>query len=140
MSFPPPGHRTDGVIQVSHGIFGKDYKKIDIRLPGNIMPSCAAAIKNNRHESIAEDIFIVIDDLRKYFRRIFRYLCHVFTPLKIAACAAGMACKEVMVAAPLVVLLYDRTFLAGSFRAAWRRGTSPWSARRTPSAPSACWW
>jgi tetratricopeptide (TPR) repeat protein len=31
-----------------------------------------------------------------------------------------MGTKEVMVSAPLVVLLYDRTFLAGSFGAAWR--------------------
>ncbi|MCY2927260.1 MAG: hypothetical protein NT031_17870 [Planctomycetota bacterium] len=41
-----------------------------------------------------------------------------------AACAAGMATKEVMVSAPLLVLLYDRAFLAGSFRRAlacrWR--------------------
>ena len=35
-------------------------------------------------------------------------------------CAAGMATKEVMVTAPLMVSLYDRTFAAGSFRAAWR--------------------
>jgi protein O-mannosyl-transferase len=39
----------------------------------------------------------------------------------VAACAAGMACKEVMVSAPLIVLLYDRTFIAGTFREAWRR-------------------
>ncbi len=32
-----------------------------------------------------------------------------------------MATKEVTVTAPLVVLLYDRTFLAGSFEEAWRR-------------------
>jgi tetratricopeptide (TPR) repeat protein len=32
-----------------------------------------------------------------------------------------MATKEVMVTAPLIVLLYDRTFVAGSFREAWRR-------------------
>jgi tetratricopeptide (TPR) repeat protein len=32
-----------------------------------------------------------------------------------------MVSKEVMVSAPLVVLLYDRTFCAGSFREAWRR-------------------
>ena len=32
-----------------------------------------------------------------------------------------MAAKEVMVSAPLMALLYDRTFLAGSFREAWRR-------------------
>ncbi len=38
----------------------------------------------------------------------------------VGVCAAGMACKEVMVSAPLLALLYDRTFFAGTFRAAWR--------------------
>ncbi len=32
------------------------------------------------------------------------------------ACLAGMAAKETMVAAPVVVLLYDRLFVAGSWR------------------------
>ncbi len=41
--------------------------------------------------------------------------------LSIFACLLGMATKEVMVTAPLMVLLYDRTFLAGGFREAWRR-------------------
>ena len=41
--------------------------------------------------------------------------------LSVAACLFGMATKEVMVSAPLIVLLYDRTFVAGSFREAWRR-------------------
>ncbi len=36
------------------------------------------------------------------------------------SCLFGMATKEVMVSAPLIVLLYDRTFVAGSFREAWR--------------------
>ena len=39
----------------------------------------------------------------------------------VLACLLGMATKEVMVSAPLVVFLYDRTFCAGSFREAWRR-------------------
>ena len=39
----------------------------------------------------------------------------------VLACLLGMASKEVMVSAPLMVLLYDRAFLAGSFREAWRR-------------------
>ena len=38
----------------------------------------------------------------------------------IAACAAGMACKESMVTAPVMVVLYDRVFLFDSFRAAFR--------------------
>ncbi len=41
--------------------------------------------------------------------------------LAVLACLAGMASKEVMVTAPLVALLYDRTFVAGTFREAWRR-------------------
>ena len=36
----------------------------------------------------------------------------------ILSCVLGMATKEVMVTAPLTVLLYDRIFLAGSFHAA----------------------
>ena len=39
----------------------------------------------------------------------------------VAAGFAGMASKEVMVTVPLVVLLYDRTFVAGGFSAAWRQ-------------------
>ncbi|HVW20949.1 MAG TPA: tetratricopeptide repeat protein [Opitutaceae bacterium] len=38
--------------------------------------------------------------------------------LAVAACAAGMAAKEVMVSAPVMVLLLDRTFFTGSFRRA----------------------
>ena len=40
--------------------------------------------------------------------------------LSVTACLAGMATKEVMVTAPLLVLLYDHTFVAGTFSAAWR--------------------
>ena len=37
------------------------------------------------------------------------------------SCLLGMATKEVMVSAPLLVLLYDRTFVSGSFREALNR-------------------
>ncbi len=40
--------------------------------------------------------------------------------LATAGCLLGMGTKEVMVTAPLLVLLYDRTFVAGTFREAWR--------------------
>jgi Tfp pilus assembly protein PilF len=39
----------------------------------------------------------------------------------VAACLLGMATKEIMATAPLLVLLYDRTFVAGGFAAAWRQ-------------------
>ena len=41
--------------------------------------------------------------------------------LAIVFCLFGMACKEVIVSAPVIVFLYDRTFISGSFREAWRR-------------------
>ena len=48
-------------------------------------------------------------------RSIFWYIAAT------VSCLLGMATKEVMATAPLLVLLYDRTFLAGSFREALRR-------------------
>jgi tetratricopeptide (TPR) repeat protein len=40
--------------------------------------------------------------------------------LAVLFCLLGMATKEVMVTAPLMVLAYDRTFVAGTFREALR--------------------
>jgi len=37
------------------------------------------------------------------------------------ACTAGMCCKEMMVSAPLIVLLFERTFVSGSFEQALRK-------------------
>src|SRR5262249_5060742 len=37
------------------------------------------------------------------------------------ACLLGMATKEAMVTAPILVLLYDGTFVAGSVAEAWKR-------------------
>ncbi len=39
--------------------------------------------------------------------------------LSILTCAAGMGCKEVMATAPLMVLWYDRAFVAASWRDLW---------------------
>jgi tetratricopeptide (TPR) repeat protein len=41
--------------------------------------------------------------------------------LATAACLAGMASKEVMVSAPLIVLLFDRAFVSGSLAGALRK-------------------
>jgi tetratricopeptide (TPR) repeat protein len=41
--------------------------------------------------------------------------------VSVSACLLGAGSKEVIASAPLIVLLYDRTFLSGSFRAAWRQ-------------------
>jgi len=41
--------------------------------------------------------------------------------LSLVASLLGMGTKEIMVTVPVIVLLYDRTFVAGSFAAAWRQ-------------------
>ncbi len=44
----------------------------------------------------------------------------LWSVLAVVACLLGVGSKEVIATAPLLVLLYDRTFVAGTFRAAWR--------------------
>jgi tetratricopeptide (TPR) repeat protein len=39
----------------------------------------------------------------------------------VAACLLGAATKEVIAVAPVLLLFYDRAFVAGTFREAWRR-------------------
>ena len=39
----------------------------------------------------------------------------------VVLCAAGMACKESMVTAPVMVAFYDRTFVFGSFKEAFAK-------------------
>ena len=57
----------------------------------------------------------------------FFLLSTLYCVIRGAGCSAlGMGSKEVMAMAPLVVLLYDRTFLAGSFREALRRRAAPY--------------
>ena len=46
----------------------------------------------------------------------------------VGSCALGMASKEVMVSAPLMAVLYDRTFITGSFRESLRRRWRWWLA------------
>ena len=45
----------------------------------------------------------------------------VWAGLSVLACLLGMGTKEVMVSAPVIVLAYDRTFVAGSWAAAGRQ-------------------
>ena len=44
-----------------------------------------------------------------------------FQVFSVASCLCCVATKEVAATLPMVVLLYDRTFVAGSFREAWAR-------------------
>jgi tetratricopeptide (TPR) repeat protein len=52
----------------------------------------------------------------------------VWLGASVAFCLLGMAAKEVMVSAPLMVFLYDRAFVSGSFRSAWGRRKTYYTA------------
>ena len=45
----------------------------------------------------------------------------LFAALSFICCLLGIATKEVAVTAPILVLCYDRSFVAGTFRAAWKQ-------------------
>ena len=46
---------------------------------------------------------------------------HLWLALSVLSCLCGMASKEVMVSAPVIVLLFDRAFVSGSLMNALRR-------------------
>jgi len=48
------------------------------------------------------------------FVRQWNWLC-------VLSCLGGVGTKEVIATAPIMVLLYDRTFVSGTFAAAWKR-------------------
>ena len=47
-----------------------------------------------------------------------------WSTLAVTACALGMLCKESMATAPLMVVLYDRTFIFDKLSTAWRQRLS----------------
>ena len=57
----------------------------------------------------------------------------VWQALTVFAIVLGILCKEKVAVMPILLLLYDRTFLAGSFKLAWRR-------RRWMYVAAACTW
>ncbi len=54
----------------------------------------------------------------RYWQAASRTTRNIWLILAALVCLAGMACKEVMVTAPVVVLLFERTFISGSLRRA----------------------
>ena len=78
------------------------WERLRVRAPGSVTSALNPALSQRERE-------------------ILRLRPRLWYAAAILACLLGMATKEIMVTAPLVVLLYDRTFLAGSFAEAWRR-------------------
>ena len=84
-----------------------------------------------RNESLMGLLFLLT--LYAFIRGTKKSGASAWLILSVFTCLLGMASKEVMVSAPLIVLLYDRTFTAGTFRAAWQR------RRKFYAALSATW-
>jgi tetratricopeptide (TPR) repeat protein len=62
----------------------------------------------------------------------------IWLGLSVLSCLLGMATKEVMATAPVLVLLYDRTFVAGTFAKAWRLRWKAYAALAATWLPLAC--
>jgi len=98
--------------------------------------AAATAILWTLHPLQTEAVTYVIQRVESlmglfYLLAIYSFIRSVDSPRPLpwracsaGACLLGMATKETMATAPLMILLYDRTFVAGSFRGAWlhRRG------------------
>ncbi|HTU02033.1 MAG TPA: tetratricopeptide repeat protein [Candidatus Sulfotelmatobacter sp.] len=108
---------------VLRGRFGRDATLL----------SLAAALLWTLHPLQTEAVTYVIQRVESlmglfYLLTIYLFIRSADSPrplgwqaCAVAACLLGMATKEVMATAPVVVMLYDRTFVAGSFRDAWRQ-------------------
>ena len=62
----------------------------------------------------------------------------IWFSLSVLACLAGVATKEVIVTAPVMVLLIDRAFFSGSFAGAWRRHRPLYLALAATWIPLGC--
>ncbi len=99
--------------------------------PGATAPALAAAALWTLHPLQTESVTYVVQRAESLAGLLVLLTLYAFVRgatvarggwlvASVAACAGAMASKEVAVAAPLLVLLYDRTFVSGTFGAAWR--------------------
>jgi protein O-mannosyl-transferase len=100
---------------------------------GSALTACAVAVWWVAHPLQTESVSCVVQRTELlvglfYVLTLYGFVRYAENPdgrrwaaISITACALGMASKEVMVTAPVIVLLYDRTFVAGSFREAWKQ-------------------
>jgi hypothetical protein len=64
--------------------------------------------------------FLYLLTLYAFIRATYSMQPHRWLALSVFSCLIGMATKEVMATAPLIVLLYDRCFVSGTFSRALR--------------------
>jgi len=103
------------------------------RFGGAALPlALAVALLWGLHPLLTESVTFVVQRSESlmgllYLSTLYGFIRSVESPsplrwqvFTVAVCLLGAATKEVIVSAPVLVLLYDRTFVAGGFRAAWQ--------------------
>ena len=121
---------------VLFGLVRRTLRRLPGCLPsgaGAVWPALAVAALWTLHPLQTESVTYVAQRAESlmgffYLLTLYAFVRAVEAPrpggwpaVAVTACLLGMGTKEVMASAPLLVLLYDRTFVAGSFAEAWRR-------------------
>ncbi|HVW22581.1 MAG TPA: tetratricopeptide repeat protein [Opitutaceae bacterium] len=123
-------HAGNLLIHVLAGLalFGLVRRTLELRpesAPGALGAGLAAALLWTLHPLQTEAVTYVVQRAESLMGLFYLLTLYCFVRrwyrLAVLACLLGMGSKEVMVSAPLIVFFYDRTFVSGTFREAWRR-------------------
>ncbi len=128
-------HAFNLLVHVLAGLtlFGLARRTLErLRLPSAAALACALALLWTLHPLQVESVTYIVQRAESMVGFLYLLTFYAFVRgadegsrpwfgLSVAACALGMATKETMVTAPVLVLLYDRTFVSGTFGAAWKR-------------------
>jgi protein O-mannosyl-transferase len=114
-----PWWRATGAV--SGGTWSSDVAALGAAMIWTVHPLQTESVTYlaQRTESLMGLFYLLT--LYTFIRSLGSTRFRLWLALSVAACLAGMASKEVMATAPLMILLYDRTFVAGRCREAWRR-------------------
>jgi len=104
----------------------------DRSFQASLLPAFSIALLWSVHPLLTESVTFVIQRTESLMGLFFLltwygFVRYVDVPsskcwflFTVTTCILGMGSKEVMATAPVILLLYDRTFVAGSFLNAWK--------------------
>jgi tetratricopeptide (TPR) repeat protein len=127
-------HAFNLLVHILAGLtlFGLARRTLErLKLPSAAGLACAIALLWTLHPLQVESVTYIVQRAESLAGLLYLLTLYAFVRgadegsrpwfgLSVAACALGMATKETMVTAPVIVFLYDRTFISGTFGAAWK--------------------
>jgi len=109
--------------EVLKGRFGRDSVALAlaITLLWSLHPIQTASVTYivQRAESLAGLFYLL--SLYLFVRGLEPNANRAWLWAAVGTCAVGMGCKETVVSLPVMALIYDRTFVAGTFQEGWRQ-------------------